>query len=135
MLAVLSFGQSVSAECGWVLWWDETTLNSSYRTSEASVPGGKSSIKSAQSWGIIGAYPTHAECEKSQELKIAAMLRSWRKDKAQAQFGEHTVSHEAGTNSISKDSKYIGEFTTSHWMSIRYLCLPSTVDPRGPSQK
>jgi hypothetical protein len=59
------------------------------------------------------------------------VLRMWRKRKGEAKVGKHTVSHEAGTNVISKASTY-GHRSTSHFSTtFRYLCLPDTVDPRA----
>ena len=61
------------------------------------------------------------------------MLKRWRKEKAEATFGQHTVTHEG--NIISKRSEYVNEDTSSYSESIRYLCLPDTIDPRGPKGK
>jgi hypothetical protein len=63
------------------------------------------------------------------------MLKSWRKKKAEAGFGEDNITHEEGSNIISRTSKYVNENTSTYWTSIRYLCLPDTVDPRGPKGK
>jgi len=37
-----------------------------------------------------------------------------------------------GSNIISRNSEYVNENTSSFLTSIRYLCLPDTVNPRGP---
>lgn len=60
------------------------------------------------------------------------MLKNWRKQKAEAKSGEHTV--ESAGNIISRSSKYVNENTSTFYQSIRYLCLPDTVDPRGPKK-
>ena len=70
------------------------------------------------------------ECEVRQESKIDRMLKNWRKEKADAKFGEHTINYQPGTNIISKFSKYIDEHTSHYTTTLRYLCLPSTIDPR-----
>jgi hypothetical protein len=113
-----------------VLWWEEDTHYSSYRTVDANIPGGKMDRRETHSWHILGSYPTNVACERQQEWKIGAMLKTWRKDKAEAKFAEHTISHQSGSNIISRNSEYVNENTSS--FLTRYLCLPDTVDPRGP---
>jgi hypothetical protein len=56
----------------------------------------------------------------------------WRKQKAEAEFEEHTITHESGSNIISKHSEFVSDTTSHYSESIRYLCLPDPVDPRGP---
>jgi hypothetical protein len=105
----------------------------SYRTADAKVPGAKTNSTQTHSWTIIGAYPSHGQCQDQENRKIDAMLNAWRKDRAEARFGEHTITHEPGSNIISQRSDYRDEYTTStHWRTVRYLCLPDTIDPRGP---
>jgi len=135
VLVLLASVGTASAECAWVLWWEEHTSSYSYRTADAKVPGTRGSSQEAQSWNILGSYPTNEACEGQQASKIAALLVTWRKEKAEAKFGEHNVSHEAGTNIISKRSHYVGEQTSTYWTRLRYLCLPDTIDPRGPKGK
>jgi hypothetical protein len=132
---VLAVAPSASAECAWVLWWEEAKSSSSYRTADAKLLGGKLEETKSQSWNILGSYPTNAACESQQAWKIGDLLKQWRKEKAEAKFGEHTVTHEAGTNIISQRSYFVAEYTSSYSTSIRYLCLPDTVDPRGPKGK
>jgi hypothetical protein len=60
------------------------------------------------------------------------MLNTWRKQKAEAKAGEHSVMHKPGSNVISRQSDHVGEDTPTYSTTIRYLCLPDTVDPRGP---
>src|SRR5215471_7943517 len=47
---------SALAECAWVLWWEETSTFSSYRTAEANIPGGKLDERETSSWNILGSY-------------------------------------------------------------------------------
>jgi hypothetical protein len=126
----LTFVTPASAACGWVLWWEDTTSFYSYRTADAKAPGAKYDPQEGHSWNILGAYPTYEACERQQEWKIGDMLKTWRKQKAEVKFGEHTITYEQGSNVISQRNEYVGENTSTFWESIRYLCLPDTVDPR-----
>lgn len=135
LLCLTMFTTSASAECAWVLWWEETGSSFSYRTADANVPGVKTYPEKTTSWNILGSYLTNAACESQQRRKIDDMLKGWRKEKAEAKFGEHAIRHELGGNIISKSSTYVNENTSHFSTSIRYLCLPDTVDPRGPKGK
>jgi hypothetical protein len=130
MLFLLVNAAAVYAECAWVLWWEESHSSFSYRTAEAHLPGGNTYPRVDHSWNILGSFTTKTECEGQQVLKIDQMLKNWRKEKAEAKFGEHTINHQPGTNIIIKHSHFTGEYTSSYSTSIRYLCLPDTIDPR-----
>src|SRR5438552_18726308 len=91
LLALLLIVGQASAECAWVLWWEEHT----------SWSGGKVDPGETNSWNILGSFATQADCERQQEWKIGSILEGWRKEKAEAKSGEqHTVTHEPGTNII-----------------------------------
>ena len=129
ILYVLVNTMTVYAACAWVLWWDEQTSSNSYRTADARVPGGNIDIKKAQSWNILDTFTTETECRSSLTSKIDGMLKNWQKEKAEAKAGTHTID-QVGSNIIRKRSEYVGEHTSTHSMSLRYLCMPDTIDPR-----
>ncbi len=58
------------------------------------------------------------------------MIQRWRKEKAKGSY-EYTISHVPGSNIISQHMTLVGENTADHWTTIRYLCLPDTIHPRG----
>jgi hypothetical protein len=133
-LFLLTSVATAYADCAWVLWSEESSSSLSYRTADANVPGASENSRDAQGWIIIGSYATNAACKNQQAWKIESMLKGWRKEKAEAKSG-HTISHEPGSNIISQRIEVVGERTSSYWYSARYLCLPDTVDPRGPKAK
>jgi len=132
LLLVALYVGSASAECAWVLWWENTKSSVAYRAAEVTVPGGNAERDEEHSWHILGSYQTRRACDDQQAGNIASMLAEWRKAKAEATASEHTISYERGSNIISRQSKYVGDKTYILSDKIRYLCLPDTVDPRGP---
>jgi hypothetical protein len=132
LLTVTMLAGSASAECAWVLWWEHNTSSSSYRTADANIPDLPLNERSSTSWNILGSYPSSQACDNQQASKMVDILAMWQKNKAEAKFGEHTIDHTPGGNIASKRSHFVGEQTSDYFESIRYLCLPDTVDPRGP---
>src|SRR2546426_11456900 len=102
LLAVLTLVSSVWAECAWVLWWEETNSSFRYLTAEAKVVGAKTDRSDDHSWNLLGAYSTDAACRSQQAWKSDEMLKTRRKEKAEAKFGQHTINYESGSNIISK---------------------------------
>lgn len=120
VLLLLASVGTASAECAWVLW-----IESSWSTPED--PGGRGS------WDINGAYPTFASCESGRAGKTAQLADSRRGIMRQRTgSGVENEKVEASSNVVSHS------FTTAKGFfsfSDRLLCLPDTVDPRGPKMK
>ena len=125
-----------SGECAWVLWWEHETSRVSYRTVNAKAGGAKPEspepVTQTRSWNILSAYPTSTACERQRTEKIDSMLKRWPKEKAEAATGENIVTNESGGYIISQRSRAVNENTLTFSETLRYLCLPDTVDPRGP---
>jgi hypothetical protein len=134
-LGITFFASQASAECAWVLWWEESLSSLSYRNIDANIRGAGPHPERSRSWNILGAYPTNAACEGQQAWKIGDMLDTWRKEKAEGKFGEHTITHKSGSNIITRTFKFVDENTSSYSTTLKYLCLPDTIDPRGPKGK
>jgi hypothetical protein len=130
--ASLTSPTPVFADCAFVLWSEENTSYFSYRMADAKAQGGKMDQKDIHSWTILGSYSGKNVCEKQRDSKMSSMLKSWKRDKPKADSGEHTVNQDSGSNTISKRSVYAGDSASTYATSLRYLCLPDTVDPRKP---
>jgi len=98
------------AECAWVL-WGELTGPPTYETSDF----------------LVSAFDTKPACEQALSKQVAQATRRKAKD------AEVTVDDVSGRPRIwhkmrAKDGSTL---TTIY----RYVCLPDTVDPRGPKGK
>ncbi len=90
------------AECAWVLWQESSSVSGKVL---------------ASGWSILGAHSLQGECEKRQAAEIAYRLA--------AQGGEY------GQRVLVQTTVVVSwpDGRTSNW---KFLCLPDTVDPRGP---
>ncbi len=62
-------------------------------------------------WTLVGAFGSQADCHRSQAEKITTLAKG---DEAQVAF-----------NIVSKKSP-------TGYQDLRVICVPDTVDPRGP---
>src|SRR5262245_673997 len=98
------------AECAWVF-WQEVTGPPRYESS---------------TW-TVSAWNTKDACEQALAKKVSSDSESSRKDKN----SEVMVDHMAGKPRVSSRTKGRADLITTY----TYVCLPDTVDPRGPKTK
>jgi len=109
-LSLLTSTATASAECAWVM-WGESTGPPAYETSDF----------------LVSAFDTKPACEQAREKQIAQVVRVKPKDT------EVSVDEISGRTRIwLKTKAKDGSVLTTVY---RYVCLPDTVDPRGPKGK
>ena len=119
-ILLLAYSLSASAECAWVLWVENSSAGPS-----AHMP---------PSWTINGSYSTRAEC-KSAEAGKAQQLAASAQDMARTRDKHSPVEDEkVEVRSGIVSHSFFTEKGYFHFAS-RLLCLPDTVDPRGPKTK
>jgi len=103
---LLASAATASAECAWVFWQEFTGS----LTSESMV--------------TISAWETKQACEQALAKKVSSDSESSRKDKD----NNVTVDYMAGKPRVWVQSKGRPDLITTS----TYVCLPDTIDPRGP---
>jgi len=74
--------------------------------------------KTEEEWTVVSAHPSEEDCQESLKETVALQSR--------ADPGEAVAAQ--GRHSMSKNPD-LGD------IFLRYVCLPDTVDPRGPKGK
>src|SRR5436309_2454220 len=97
---------SAAAECAWVLWFSHTTTTKNPTT------------LTEYGWQIISTSDTKSHCEGDATDQRTTAVK-------------HGSSSE-WTRELSKDTVVHRRRDGSAELLDRYLCLPDTVDPRGP---
>jgi hypothetical protein len=106
-LSLLCWTATSYAECAWVF-WQEVTGPPTYDSSP----------------GAVSAWTSKEACEQALTQKISSDTELHRKDKK----SEVALDYMAGKPRVWVKSKSRPDLITT----MTYVCLPDTVDPRGP---
>jgi hypothetical protein len=114
LLCLLTVGVSAHAECAWVLWHASSTA-------VAPTPG---ATEDRNEWAPERGFPEAARCERARQDLIAAALN--------APEGVRAVRTQNG-NGVNRSTTLSSGPMVAR--VLEWLCLPDTVDPRGPRGK
>jgi hypothetical protein len=110
------FVGSAAAECAWVLWKDAFL--------------GVAPVRPLRTWTADGAWPGEAECRDKMRERIQLAQPP----------SEQLRQYELTFKTIVSEDQYttVGEDETGQrrlLITVQFLCLPDTIDPRGPKAK
>jgi hypothetical protein len=102
---LLAFASTAAAECAWVVWVEES-WSATYKQDERPTV-----------WTLVEAYPLLADCQNAQAAKIKVLLS---RDGRELHGNIVTRQFPVGYNQ---------SIVISY---LRVICVPDTIDPRGP---
>lgn len=105
-----AFPAIASAECAWVLWQELTGISEAGRVDKE--------------WGISGATSSEAGC--NNQLRQAVQGRARQLGTPGPNGIDPGVRFQERNNSVTL------EFKKGGLVGYTYVCLPDTIDPRGP---
>ena len=112
-LSLLTSAATAHAECAWVLWegiWTERETAHD------------------QSWSVIAGWPSFGDCQPVLSRAVADRAQRWRS--ARLPSGATDTSRE-----VRAEGNQVSVMSKSGMLNYTYVCLPDTVDPRGPKGK
>jgi hypothetical protein len=119
LLALAVLAGSASAECAWVLWYEEGLIQ---------FPQDQP-LSTSMSWKLVRASVTAAECK----LALAAEIIKRSSPRDPNRWGIMVFN-----DSVSEDLFDVTDGQKGRLLSttlFKYICLPDTIDPRGPKGK
>ena len=111
LTGLLAATTSASADCGWVVWQEQTGMST-----EKGAP-----TRNYREWEIAQATSSEAECRVAMAQAV----------QARADQLKRPGDANAPTLTIEQQTLWM-QFPGSIF-AYRFLCLPATVDPRGPA--
>lgn len=119
---LLTIAASAFAE-SWALWTDSRTAYSKHTTL----------LKVDREWDVVEAYSSgERECKNALALSIMSMMAGWTEHRVERNM--ETIETGSDWVRITFKRKDTDEVFKSNW-NIRHVCLPATIDPRGPKGK
>jgi hypothetical protein len=123
VVMLLALVGTASAECSWVLWM------------EVHAWGRAASGEAENKWEIVEVYDSRSSCSvqrKQEVIRVAASV------KEQAETKNPFLPK--STYKVTEDAVVTQYFSKASEVptggaTIRYRCLPDTIDPRGPKGK
>jgi hypothetical protein len=107
LLAVLTLTTAAGAACAWVLWEEVMSFGNTGSPS--------------RDWGIVATAQAPEDCGRAAAGTVKDRAARWSKPGPAGS----KLSVEAEGNQVTVTGASIA-------LNYRYLCLPDTVDPRGP---
>ncbi len=104
-LSLLTSAATASGECAWVLWEERLTVSSQGGTKD---------------WEIVATASEPKDCYSGAGRAATNQAERWRGPLTEVKIEGNQVT-------VSSKAGFVDNF--------RYLCLPDTVDPRGPKGK
>jgi hypothetical protein len=122
LLAVLVLATSASAEGAWVLWLEHEWTEDRWFGYEG------------RDWTVLSAHENQVQCESASGVYRTRRYNSQKENREAVVVEYLPVRREPP---LPLDTVHIRlsktRFMRDEW--FRYLCLPDTVDPRGPKSK